>query len=314
MSGFFPEIEPYRTFRLKVSELHELHVEEAGNPEGDPVLFLHGGPGAGIAPFHRRFFDPAYWRVILLDQRGSGKSTPVGETAENTTWDLVADVETLRRHLGIERWLVFGGSWGSTLALAYAQTHPGPVRGLVLRGIFLGRQTELDWTFVDGARRMYPDGWDEFVSHLSARERGDVLRAYHRKLTSPDPAVRREAALAWNLWEERTSKLVPELKPCEESELERETALAVIEAHYFVNGCFLSPTNQLLRDAPRLEGIPGVIVQGRYDIVCPASSAWELHKAWPGSRLVIVPSWGHAADEPGITEALVEVTEGFKRT
>ena len=199
MPHLFPEIEPYTTWRLRVSDLHELHVEEAGNPDGKPVIFFHGGPGAGISPIHRRFFDPAFWRVILFDQRGCGKSTPLGEIAENTTWHLVADAERIRERLGITRWLVFGGSWGSTLALAYAESHAERVQGLILRGIFLGRRIEIDWTFADGCRRIYPDGWEEFVERLSPRERGDVIHAYLRRLVDPDAAVQREAALAWNL-------------------------------------------------------------------------------------------------------------------
>jgi proline iminopeptidase len=308
----FPEIEPYRTFRLRVSDLHELYVEEVGNPEGKPVIFLHGGPGAGLNPFHRRFFDPTFWRVILFDQRGSGRSTPLGELRENTTWDLVKDIETLRQHLGIERWLVFGGSWGSTLGIAYAETHPDRVTGLILRGIFLARPSEIAWTFGDGARRLYPDGWEQFISLLSARERGDVLHAYHRRLVSEDREVRRAAALAFNLWEARTSKLTPDLSPPAEEDVDGEIALARIEAHYFVNDSFLSPGDQLLRDAGRIRHLPCVIVQGRYDVVCPAVSAWELSKAWPSAELKIVPDAGHAADEPSITAELVEATERFR--
>jgi len=308
----FPEREPYRTFRLPVSDLHELHVEEAGTPDGVPVIFFHGGPGAGISPIHRRFFDPSYWRIVLFDQRGSGKSTPLGELRDNTTWDLVEDTEKIRQHLGIESWFAFGGSWGSTLALAYAETYPERVRGMVLRGIFLSRRTELDWTFVDGARRIFPDGWDEFIAPLTPRERGDVLAAYHRKLTSSDAETRKSAALARNLWEERASKLVCEPKRPEDADVEHEIAIARIEAHYFVNGSFFIPGNQLLRDAPRIARIPGVIVQGRYDIVCPATSAWELHKAWPLSRLEIVADAGHAADETGTIDGLVRGMEDFK--
>jgi len=312
MRPLFPELEPYKTFRLRVSDLHELHVEEAGNPAGPPVIFLHGGPGAGVSPIHRRFFDPAFWRVILFDQRGCGKSTPLGELRENTTWDLVADVEKIREQLGIARWLVFGGSWGSTLALAYAEVHPMRVRAMILRGIFLARKSELEWSFVDGARRIFPEGWEEFVSTLSPREKGGVVFAYHRRLTSEDPEVRRKAALAWNLWEERASRLVPRLEPPADQDLGREIALARIEAHYFANDSFLSPSDQLLRGVDRIRDVPGIIVQGRYDMVCPAQSAWELHKGWPASRLVLVPAAGHAADEPGITDALVTATEELK--
>lgn len=312
MSSLYPEIEPYRTFRLPVSGLHELYVEEAGNPHGAPVVFLHGGPGAGCSAYHRRFFDPAHYRVILFDQRGSGRSTPLGELRENTTWDLVADVETLRGHLGIDRWLVFGGSWGSTLALAYAETHPERVTGLILRGIFLARRSEVDWTFGDGARRIYPDTWETFLAHLPEGERDDPMNAYFRRLTSEDAAVRRSAALAWNAWEESASRLVGAVETPAEEEIGKEIALARIEAHYFVNDSFLSPTDQLLRDAAKIRRIPGVIVQGRYDVVCPAASAWELHRAWPEARLEIVPDAGHAATEPGICAALVRATDGFR--
>jgi proline iminopeptidase len=313
MPPLFPEIEPYRTLRMPVSDLHTLYVEESGNPDGPPVIFFHGGPGAGISPIHRRFFDPKFWRVVLFDQRGSGQSSPLGELKDNTTWDLVADTERIRMHLGISRWLVFGGSWGSTLGLAYAETHPERATGLILRGIFLGRKLELDWTYVDGLRRLEPEGWEAFISLLSPRERGSVLRAYHRKLTSDDPAVRREAALAWNKFENHASKLVPEDEHVAEEDVPKEIALARIEAHYFLNGCFLKSDNQLLRDAERLRRIPGVIVQGKYDLVCPIQSAWDLHLAWPEAKYVVVPDAGHAADETGIASALVEATEEFKK-
>ncbi len=313
MVPLFPEIEPYRTFRLPVSDLHTLHVEESGSPDGRPVLFFHGGPGAGISPIHRRFFDPRFWRVVLFDQRGCGRSTPLGELKDNTTWDLVADAERIRTHLGIPKWLVFGGSWGSTMGLAYAETHPERVAGLILRGIFLGRKLEIDWTFVDGLRRMEPDGWDAFVAPLTPRERGSVVRAYYRKLTSDDAALRREAALAWNKFENHASKLVPDELPVAEEDVPNEIALARIEAHYFLNGSFLKSDDQLLRDAERLRRIPGVIVQGKYDLVCPMQSAWDLHLAWPEARYVVVPDAGHAADEPGIMSALVSATEDFKK-
>ena len=313
MTALYPEIDPYRTFRLPVSDVHTLHVEEAGNPDGRPVVFLHGGPGAGLSPIHRRFFDPSFWRVVLFDQRGSGRSAPLGELQQNTTWDLVADVERIRLHLGIEKWLVFGGSWGSTLALAYAETHPERVTGLVLRGIFLGRKSEIDWTFTDGMRRIEPEGWEDFVTPLTPRERGSIVKAYYRRLTSDDSPMRREAALAWNKYETHASKLVPDDEPVAEEDVPKEIALARIEAHYFVNGCFLKSDDQLLRDAERLRRIPGVIVQGRYDLVCPIQSAWDLHRAWPEASYVVVQSAGHAADEPGISSALVAATEEFKK-
>jgi proline iminopeptidase len=309
----FPPIEPFDSFRLRVSDLHELHVEQCGNPDGTPVIFFHGGPGAGLSPLHRRFFDPAAYRVVLFDQRGSGKSTPLGELRENTTWDLVADAERIRERLGIERWLVFGGSWGSTLGLAYAESHPERCTGLILRGIFLSRKSEVLWTFGGGAQRVFPDGWAELLSILDESEKDDVLAAYHRRLSSAEPAVARQAALAWNRWEELGSYLVA--RPCSvaEEDVPAEIALARIEAHYFVNGAFLASEDQLLRDVEKVRHLPCVIVQGRYDMVCPAVSAWDLHEAWPGSRLVIVPASGHSADEPGIVSALVDATEEWKK-
>jgi len=313
MTPLFPDLEPVRTFRLRVSDLHELHVEESGNPSGPPVIFFHGGPGAGVSPIHRRFFDPTFWRVILFDQRGAGKSTPLGELRENTTWDLVADTEKIRERLGIEKWLVFGGSWGSTLGLAYAEKHPEHVTGLILRGIFLARKWEIEWSFTDGMRRIVPDAWEDFLAPLSTRERGSIVRAYHRRLTSEDALLRREAALAWNAFEGAASHLVPDAKSPDPEDLECEIALARIEAHYFINGTFLESDNQLLSDAWRLRTLPGVIVQGRYDLVCPMQSAWDLSAAWPEARLVVVPAAGHAADEPGISSALVEATEEFKK-
>jgi len=313
MPPLFPDLEPARVFRLRVSDIHELHVEEAGNPSGPPVIFFHGGPGAGVSPIHRRFFDPSFWRVILFDQRGAGKSTPLGELRENTTWDLVADTERIREHLGIEKWLVFGGSWGSTLGLAYAEKHPERVTGLILRGIFLARKWEIDWTFVDGLRRIVPDAWDAFVAPLTMRERGSIVRAYHRRLTSEDPRERMAAAIEWNAFEGTASHLVPDAKTPDPEDLQQEIALARIEAHYFINGTFLESDDQILKDAWRLRTLPGVIVQGRYDLVCPMQSAWDLAAAWPEARLVVVPAAGHAADEPAISSALVEATEEFKK-
>ncbi len=316
LRDLFPDLSPYESFRLRVSPLHELHVEQAGNPNGKPAVFFHGGPGAGIAPIHRRFFDPAFWRVILFDQRGSGKSTPLGELRENTTWDLVADTEKIRERLGIERWLVFGGSWGSTLALAYAETHPARVQGLILRGIFLSRRSEIAWTFGSGLQQIYPDAWDEFLAPLTEAERKDPMRSYHTRLMNDDvnsgEKTRRDAALAWNAWEEQASYLLPDVKPPAEEDVPTEIALARIEAHYFVNASFFRNDGELLANAGRIAAIPGVIVQGRYDLVCPAASAWDLHKAWPLSRIQFIRDAGHAAGETGIASALVEATEEFK--
>lgn len=313
----YPPIEPYDTGRLKVSDIHELYYEECGNPDGQPVVFLHGGPGAGLVTDYRRFFDPHAYRVVLFDQRGAGKSTPHASLEENTTWHLVDDIERLRRHLGIERWLVFGGSWGSTLSLVYAETHPEVVRGLVLRGIFLCRPKEISWFYQEGAgaSAIFPETWEQYVSIIPPAERSDMLTAYHRRLTSDNEAVRLEAAKAWSIWEGSALTLLPNQKLLDEfSEPETALALARIEAHYFVNNCFFETDNYLLENIDKIRPIPSVIVQGRYDIVCPTMSAWELHKAWPEADLRIVPDAGHASTEPGIAAALVEATDRFIET
>jgi proline iminopeptidase len=307
----YPEIEPYRTGRLQVSPRHNLHYEEVGRPDGKPAVFLHGGPGGGVDPFTRRFFDPARYRVVLFDQRGCGQSTPKASLEENTTQDLVADIERLREHLGIERWQVFGGSWGSTLALAYAEAHPQRVTELVLRGIFLLRASEIRWFYQEGASAIYPDVWETFLAPIPESERGDLVHAYHRRLTSPDPAVRLEAARAWSVWEGSTSGLLPDAERIQKSgEDEFAEAFARIECHYFVNGGFLRD-GQLLEEVGKIRHIPGVIVQGRYDVVCPAMSAWDLHRAWPEAELVLVPDAGHSAREPGIAAALRQATDRF---
>jgi len=310
----FPAIEPYREGKLRVSDLHKLHFEECGNRRGRPVVFLHGGPGGGIEPIYRRYFDPRKWRVVLFDQRGCGKSRPFAELRENTTWDLVADIEKLRQHLDIDRWLVFGGSWGSTLALAYAETHPARVVALVLRGIFMLRRSELEWFYQEGASHIFPEAWEAYLAPIPARERGDMMRAYYKRLTSSDKAVRRKAARAWSVWEATTSKLHVDPDVVKKFGRGRfADAFARIEAHYFVHGGFLERDDQLLRDAKRLRRIPGVIVQGRYDVVCPARSAFDLHRAWPAAKLIIVPDAGHSITEPGIRSALIEETERFAR-
>jgi len=280
LTWMYPPLEPHRTGRLPVSGGHELYFEESGNPAGKPVVFLHGGPGGGTEPRQRRFFHPERYRIVLFDQRGCGRSTPHAGLEANTTWHLVADIEALREHLGIARWQVFGGSWGSTLALAYAEKHPERVTELVLRGIFLLRRQEIEWFYQRGASALYPDAWETYRDHIPEAERGDLLAAYHRRLTSDDPAVRLAAAKAWSGWEGATSKLIPDAALQSHYE-EDEVALAMarIEAHYFVNRGFLACDDQLLRDAGRIRGIPGVIVQGRYDVVCPAESAWALHRA-----------------------------------
>jgi proline iminopeptidase len=312
----YPEIEPYRTGRLKVSQTHELYFEESGNPDGKPVVFLHGGPGGGTEAKHRRYFDPAAYRIVLVDQRGCGKSTPFASLEDNTTWHLVSDIEELRALLGIDKWQVFGGSWGSTLSLAYAETHPDRVTELVLRGIFLLRKEEIQWFYQEGSSWMFPDAWEEFFNHIPAAERGDMLRAYYKRLTSTDDTVRRAAAKVWSVWEGRTSCLIPN------AELIARTAgddfalaFARIESHYFMNDGWLTEGRELLapKNVEKIRKIPGVIVQGRYDVVCPAKSAWDLHKAWPEADLRIVPDAGHAASEPGIVHELVSATDRFRR-
>jgi proline iminopeptidase len=310
----FPEIEPYSTGKLSVSKLHTLHYEECGNPRGKPLVFLHGGPGGGIDPVYRRYFDPRKWRVVLFDQRGCGKSTPHAELRENTTWDLVADIERLREELRIERWVVFGGSWGSTLALAYAETHPARCKALVLRGIFLLRRSELLWFYQEGASQIFPDAWETYLAPIPPRERGDMMRAYYKRLTSGDRKVRMRAARAWSVWEGTTSKLVTDPALVKKFSGGRfADAFARIEAHYFVNDGFLERDDQLLRDVKRIRRIPGVIVQGRYDVICPLRSAWDLHRAWPESKLLVVPDAGHSITEPGIRSALIAECERFAR-
>jgi len=311
MRTLYPYIEPYVNHSLTVDLPHVLHVEECGNPEGIPVLFVHGGPGAGCEPYHRRFFNPEAYRIILFDQRGCGRSTPHAALEGNTTQALVADIEALRRHLGIERWLLFGGSWGSTLALAYAEAHPERVQGLVLRGVFLCRPHEIRWFYQQGASRLFPDLWEEYLAPIPEAERDDLLHAYYRRLTGDDEVARMQAAKAWSLWEGRTSTLRPNADVVAHfGDPYTALSLARIECHYFVNDSFLEP-NQLLRDARRLADIPGVIVHGRYDVVCPVENAWQLHRAWPRSELAIIPDAGHSAGEPGTVDALVGATDAF---
>ncbi len=311
----YPEVPPTRTGMLRVSPLHEIYWEECGNPTGIPAVFVHGGPGAGCDAVHRRFFDPARYRIILFDQRGCGRSKPHAELAENTTWDLVADMERIRELLNVKSWLVFGGSWGSTLALAYAETHPERVRALVLRGIFLLRDCEIQWFYQQGASWLFPDYWTDYLAQIPGEERGDLVVAYHRQLTSPDPAVRLAAAKAWSIWEGRTSKLLtsPDMVDHYASD-EFALAFARIECHYFIHRGFFARDDQLLADVGRIRHIPAVIVQGRYDAVCPMKSAWDLHEAWPEARLLVVPNAGHSAFEDGILAGLVQATDDFART
>ena len=308
----YPEIEPYATGTLQVDARHTLYYEQCGNPDGKPVVLLHGGPGGGCNAKMRRFHDPAKYRIVLFDQRGAGRSRPHADLVDNTTWDLVADIEKLRALLGIERWQVFGGSWGSTLALAYAQTHPQRVTELVLRGIFMLRRWELEWFYQQGTSRLFPDAWEHYLAPIPEGERGDLIAAYHRRLTSDDEATRLEAARAWSVWEGGTSYLhIDQNYASSHGDPNFALAFARIENHYFVNQGFFEVEDQLLRDAHRIAEIPGVIVHGRYDVVCPIQSAWELHKAWPKAELIISPASGHSAFEAENADALVRATDRF---
>ncbi|MBK1696768.1 prolyl aminopeptidase [Rhodovibrio salinarum] len=304
----FPSVHTQDQGQLPLDDRHTMYWETAGKPDGQPALFLHGGPGAGASADHRRFFDPEHYYTVLFDQRGAGRSTPLGETRDNTTQHLIQDIETLRQHLGIERWLLFGGSWGSTLALAYAQAHPERVTGLVLRGIFLGRRSEIRW-FLTGMGAFCPEAWDRFASYIPEAERGDLLRAYCTRLDDPDPEIHVSAARAWSTYEGSCSTLLPSPETVAAfGDARTALGLARLEAHYFAHNAFLEE-GQLLRDAGRLHGIPGTIVQGRYDVICPPQSAWELKQAWPQAQHVIVPDAGHSAMEPGIRRALVAATQ-----
>jgi proline iminopeptidase len=310
--GLFPPIEPYRTGILPVSEVHSIYFEECGNPEGKPVLMVHGGPGGGSNPAMRRYHDPAVYRIILFDQRGCGRSIPHASLEDNTTWHLVADMEALREHLGIERWQLCGGSWGSTLSLAYAESHPEQVTELILRGIFLLRRAELQWFYQEGCSWIYPDTFEEYRSFIPPDERGDLIAAYHRRLTGADPAVQIEAARRWSAWEGSTLSLLPD--PDRVSRFREDhyaRAFARIEAHYFVNRGFLDSDDQLLREAEIIHDIPGIIIHGRYDVVTPLRNAWDLKKAWPEADLRIVADSGHAMTEPGIVHEIVAAAERF---
>ncbi|MGA9855419.1 MAG: prolyl aminopeptidase [Gammaproteobacteria bacterium] len=311
MRELFPPLEPYAKRSLEVQAPHEIYVEACGNPNGLPVIFVHGGPGGGCTIDNRRFFDPARYRIVLFDQRGCGRSRPHAELAHNTTQALIEDMERIREILGIERWLVFGGSWGSTLALVYAEAHPQRVTALILRGIFLVTAAELHWFYQDGIQHIFPDHFEEFVAPIPEAERTDLMHAYYKRLTSDDLQTRRQAAEAWSLFEARCSTLLPSESVVDHfSEPDVAMAIARIECHYFVHDCFLAP-NQIIRDAPLIRDIPGVIVQGRYDVVCPTSAAWQLHKAWPKAQFRLIPDAGHASSEPGICSALVEATDEF---
>lgn len=312
----YPAIKAYRTGFLRVSPEHELYYEESGNPKGKPVVFLHGGPGGGTDPKMRRFFDPKKYRIVLFDQRGCGKSRPHASLVDNTTWHLVADIEALREHLGIERWMVFGGSWGSTLALAYAQKHPQSVSAMILRGIFLLRRWELEYLYQNpsGTAALYPDLWEHYCAPIPEAERGDMMQAYYRRLTSEDAKTIASASKAWSIWEGSTSFL--RLNPdyiAKFQEDQHAAAFARIECHYFVNAGWMEE-GQLLKNVEIVRKIPSVIVQGRYDIVCPMKTAWDLHLAWPEAEFNVIPDAGHSAFEAGITDALVAASDRYAKS
>jgi proline iminopeptidase len=315
----YPDIEPYDTGHLQVSEIHNLYYEQCGKKDGNPVIVVHGGPGGGIKPRSRRFFDPAVYRIVLLDQRGAGKSTPFADLRENTTWDLVQDMETLRTHLDIDRWIVFGTSWGSTLSLAYAESHPGTVKALVVQGIFALRRRELLWFNQDGVNMLFPDLWEDYVAPIPVVERGDLLSAYYRRLTSEDDVVRAKAAKSWNRWEMATSRLlVDDAEWLDQVERDLSEEIwseqhARIECHYFIHGGFLKSDNQLLDDVEKIRHIPATIIQGRYDVCCPMETAWRLHKRWPEAEFHVVPDAGHSSAETGIQRLLLAATDKYKR-
>ncbi|HIF88067.1 MAG TPA: prolyl aminopeptidase [Gammaproteobacteria bacterium] len=307
MLVLYPELKPYQRHSLKVSELHELYIDEAGNPDGIPVLFVHGGPGGGCDGSSRRFYDPALYRIVTFDQRGCGRSTPHGELSDNTTQDLIADMEAIRVHLGIDSWVLFGGSWGSTLSLLYAQHYPQRVMALVLRGIFLCRQCDFDWLYKDGANRIFPDYWEEFIKPIPQSERGDLAQAYNSRLLGDDELLRMGVAKAWSAWEGNCSKLRPSPTALAKfTKPHNALALARIETHYFVNKGFIDE-NYILNNMQSIKDIPGRIVHGRYDMVCPLDNALRLHQQWPNSELVIVRDAGHSASEPGTVDALIRV-------
>lgn len=306
----YPDNEPFNSGWLATGGPHEIYFEECGRPDGKPAVVLHGGPGGAINPTMRRFFDPSRWRMALFDQRGCGKSRPNASLEDNTTWALIEDIERLREHLGVEKWTVFGGSWGSTLALAYAITHPERVSALILRGIFLVSERELRWFYQDGASMMFPDAWARFVDPIPPEERGDLMGAYHRRLTHPDRRVQARAAAAWSQWEGDTISIRgPEARPAKFNEMDFAVAFARIECHYFANKGFFPEEDWILNNVHRIHGIPGWIVQGRFDVVTPLESAWKLKTAWPRAHFDVVWDAGHASTEPGIVDGLVRATD-----
>jgi proline iminopeptidase len=313
MRNLYPDITPYKTHHIHVDEPHVLYVEESGNPAGIPVLFVHGGPGAGCEAYHRCFFDPNLYRIVLFDQRGSGRSTPHAALEGNTTQALVADIEVIREKLNINRWVLFGGSWGSTLSLVYAETYADRVLGLIVRGIFLTRKKEIDWFYQQGADRIFPDYWQDFIAPIAEAERGNLVKAYYQKLTGENEIAQLHAAKAWSVWEGRTATLKPNKNVIDHfGSSHTALSLARIECHYFMHDSFLEE-NQILKNADKLKDIPGVIVQGRYDVICPMESAWELHQAWPKAELKIIADSGHSATEAGTVDALVSATDAMAK-
>ena len=314
LRDLYPEIEPYKTGMLKVSDIHTLYYEEVGNPCGKPIVFVHGGPGSGTSTRERRFFDPQAYRILIYHQRGAGNSTPSVCLEQNTTWDLVDDLEKLRKHFKVDKWIVFGGSWGSTLSLAYAETYPDRVKALILRGIFCCRRKELLWFYQEGASMIFPDAWDKFLEPIPIVERGDLISAYHRRLTGKDEQEMLKVARAWTIWELSVSRLYVDPSHIARAIEDAKFALtfASIEAHYFVHGAFLNEDGQLIKNADKIKDIPGVIIQGRYDVVCPAHTAWDLHKVWPKGELHWVDDAGHSMKEVGIVHQLITATDKFR--
>jgi proline iminopeptidase len=312
MRTLYPPIAPYADGYLQVSALHRIYYAEYGNPEGRPVVFLHGGPGGGCQPSYARYFDPQKWRIVLFDQRGCGNSTPFAELRDNSTWDLVADIERIREHLAIDAWAVFGGSWGSTLALAYGITHPSRCTAFFLRGIFLLRKKEIDWFYQEGCSKLFPEAWQQYLAVIPLEERHDLVAAYFRRLTSTDAQVRRQAAQAWSMWEGSTSKLIPDpVMIAHYGADDFAEAFARIECHYFVHRGFFDTDNYLIEQVGKIRHLPAIIVHGRYDVVCPVENAWVLHQAWPEAELRIIADAGHSLSEVGITDALIEATDRF---
>ncbi|HJO21656.1 MAG TPA: prolyl aminopeptidase [Candidatus Marinimicrobia bacterium] len=310
--NLYPTAELFNSFQLPVSDMHSIYVEESGNKNGKPVIFLHGGPGGGISSSYRQYFDPEKWRIIMFDQRGCGKSTPFAELKENTTWDLVEDIEKIRKHLGIDSWVVFGGSWGSTLSLAYSQTHPNSCKGLILRGIFLVRKKEIDWFYQEGANNIFPDRWESFLSPISPDKRNNLLKAYYKILTGDNHSKKIEAAKAWSTWEFSTVRLLLDENFIGDASDEKfAEAFARIECHYFMNNCWFDSDNYLIENIDKIRNIPAVIVHGRYDIICPVVQAWDLHKAWPEADFHIIPDAGHSIYEEGIKNKLIEYTDKY---